>query len=179
MVRFSRERGFTFIWVLVAVSLLALGMAVGSAVSGTVAQRGKERELLAIGRQFRQAIAAYYESRPSGAARQYPATLDDLILDRRFPGTKRHLRKVFVDPMTGKAEWGLVIVAGRIAGVHSLSSAKPLKVAGFDPEDASFEGRQRISEWVFTYPSDLLLQPTLGLTPSPTSAASSADRKSP
>lgn len=160
--------GFTFIWVLVSIALVGLGLTVGATVAKTTSQRDKERELLAIGRQFRDAIRAYYETRIEGRGREYPASLDDLVLDRRFPGTKRHLRKVFVDPMTGRAEWGYIRVAGRIAGVHSLSEAVPLKQAGFSQENATFNGRQHLSEWVFTYPADLMLQPA------PADAAASA-----
>lgn len=43
--------------------------------------------------------------------------------------------------MTGKAEWGLVVVAGRVVGVHSLSQDMPIKVANFEPAEAAFAGR--------------------------------------
>lgn len=89
-------------------------------------------------------------------ARQYPATLDELLQDPRTPGITRHLRQVFVDPMTGKAEWGLVRVGGRIVGIHSLSERLPIKQAGFEDQDMAFAGKERYRDWVFTYPANLM-----------------------
>lgn len=152
------ERGFTYLWVLLAVALLGLGLAVGAQVFATAQQREQERELLAIGRQFRAAIARYRETRTAAGKQEYPATLDDLLLDRRFPDLRRYLRKEFVDPMTGRAEWGLVRVAGRIVGVHSVSERMPIKQHRFEPENMTFNGKQKYSEWVFTYPPNLLLR---------------------
>ena len=84
-------------------------------------------------------------------------TLDALLKDDRFPGIKRHLRKVFTDPLTAQTEWGLVKLNGKIVGVHSLSEQEPIKIGGFEPDDSSFEGAKKYSEWKFTYPADLLL----------------------
>ncbi|WP_050464823.1 hypothetical protein [Herbaspirillum autotrophicum] len=85
---------------------------------------------------------------------RYPATLEDLLRDGRVPGIKRHLRKIFVDPMTGKAEWGLIKAGGRIVGVHSLSAKKPRKQAGF-ADDMDFSGANTYAEWRFVHaPAD-------------------------
>jgi hypothetical protein len=76
-----------------------------------------------------------------------------LIRDPRLPGIKRHLRKIFVDPMTGTMEWGLVKTpdGAGIAGVYSRSEDAPLKTANFQPDDREFEGAARYSEWKFRY----------------------------
>ncbi|HZW86892.1 MAG TPA: hypothetical protein VFF41_05465 [Gallionella sp.] len=84
--------------------------------------------------------------------------MDELLKDSRSAGVKRYLRKVFIDPMTGKAEWGLVRVGGQIVGVHSLSTKMPIKQNNFEADDMSFRGKEKYSDWVFTYPSDLLLR---------------------
>jgi hypothetical protein len=149
--RRRNEAGFSFLWTLLLVAFLALGVTVGVEVDSTLAQRERERELLSIGRQFRTAIGRYYETTLTAGRREFPATLDDLLQDNRAPGIKRHLRKVFVDPMTGKPEWGLVRVGGRIVGVHSLSNKVPIKQDGFDLEDMSFRGKPEVSGWVFAY----------------------------
>ena len=122
-------------------------------LESTATQRDRERELLSIGRQFRTALASYYNMRGSNGMQRYPGTLDDLLRDSRVPGITRHLRKVFVDPMTGKAEWGLVKTGGRITGVHSLSDRKPIKQAGFD-EEMDFGQKNTYAEWVFSYSPD-------------------------
>lgn len=148
----SRQRGLTYIAVLF---LIALHGAVLGAVGmfwHTAQKREKERELLFVGDQFRRAIRAYAQSGP-GVAGQLPKSLDDLIRDPRLPGTKRHLRKVFVDPMTGTMEWGLVKTpdGSGIAGVYSRSQDAPLKTANFEPDDKEFEGAVKYSEWKFQY----------------------------
>lgn len=163
--------GFAILWILLVVALLGLGLTAAVRVEATDVQRDRERALLSIGRQFRNAIASYYESQVAGRSREYPASLDDLLKDGRVPGVRRHLRQVFIDPMTGKAEWDLVIVGGRIAGVRSMSNAVPIKQAGFEAEDMGFAGKQKVSEWAFTYPSDLLTRPDAGAMPAPAASA--------
>lgn len=147
----GRQRGFSYLWVLLLVALMGIGLTVAAEIDATAAQRDKEQQLLAIGRQFRTAIERYHEA---SNVKEYPASLDDLLVDPRVPGVRRHLRKIFVDPMTGRAEWGLVKVAGRIVGVHSLSERQPIKQANFEADDFGFTGRSKYSEWVFTYPAD-------------------------
>lgn len=150
--------GFAFLWVLLLVALLGLGLTAAVQIDSSVAQRQKERELLSIGRQFRSAIGRYYESQLAGRTHEYPASLEELLKDGRVPSLQRHLRQIFVDPMTGKRDWGLVLIAGKIAGVHSLSERTPMKQSGFDAEDASFAGKRKLSDWVFSYPSDLMIR---------------------
>lgn len=156
-VSLRREAGFSYLWVLMLVAFMGLGLTVAVEIDTTTVQRHKEKELLSLGRQFRTAIGNYYETRLPGGRREYPATLDDLLLDNRVPGLKRHLRKVFVDPITGRQEWGVVRVAGRIVGVYSLSEKKPIKQDNFEAEEMAFRAKEKYSDWVFAYPSDLLL----------------------
>jgi hypothetical protein len=110
--------------------------------------REKEADLLHIGNEYRKAIERYYVSGP----KQYPKSLADLLKDPRQPGTVRHLRRLYPDPITGKDEWGLVKSNdGGIAGVYSTSEAAPLKTGGFAVRDASFEGKMKYGEWQFVY----------------------------
>lgn len=150
--------GFTFLWVLLLVALMGLGLTMGVEIYTTSAQRDKEKELLAIGRQFRTAIGRYYEMQIVNGKHEYPASLDDLLLDNRMPGIRRHLRKVFVDPMTGKPEWGMLRTGGRIVGMHSLSGRTPIKQDHFEADDIGLRAKEKYSDWVFTYPPDLLLR---------------------
>lgn len=149
--------GFTYLWMLMIVATVGIGLAVAADVYSVSVRRDKEKELIFAGRQMREAIGRYYESAP-GAAKQYPPSLEHLLKDPRTPGIRRHLRRIYPDPMTGKAEWGLVVVAGRVVGVHSLSQDKPIKIANFEPSEAAFAGKEKYSEWVFTYPPGLLVK---------------------
>lgn len=154
--------GFAYLWVLLIVAFMGIGLTVGAEIYTTSVQRDKEQELLAIGRQFRTAIGRFYEAQIGGiqsaGKHEYPANLEDLLQDNRSININRHLRKVFVDPMTSKAEWGVVRIGGRIVGIHSLSDAMPFKQGNFEVDDSAFSGKEKYSEWIFTYPSDLLLR---------------------
>ena len=142
------DRGFTYMTALFMVAILGGGLALAGEMWETSARREREAELLFVGHQYRMAIQRYFLSGPQ---RQYPRSLEDLLKDPRRPGTERYLRRLYADPMTGK-DWGLVKAPdGGILGVHSLSQEKPLKVAGFRVRDATFEGAQKYSEWMFVH----------------------------
>jgi type II secretory pathway pseudopilin PulG len=142
------QNGFTYLTLLFMVAILAGGAALAGEVWETSAKREKEAELLHVGNEYRKAIERYYLS----GVRQYPKNLADLLKDPRQPGTVRHLRRLYPDPITGKDEWGLVKSAdGGFAGVYSLSEAAPLKSAGFAVRDAAFEGKAKYADWQFVY----------------------------
>jgi hypothetical protein len=93
----------------------------------------------------------YYAGTPAGKPR-FPRALEDLVEDNRFPVPRRHLRRVYPDPLSGKADWALIDApGGGIAGVHSRSEAKPLKIGNFAPPDVKFEGAERYSDWKFAF----------------------------
>ncbi len=100
-------RGFTYLGLLILLAVLGLVGAAGLKM-GTLMQRAAaEEELLEIGAQFQDALRSYAAATPPGQKTQ-PATLQDLLKDPRFPSPRRHLRKIFVDPVTGSAEWGII-----------------------------------------------------------------------
>jgi len=142
------QRGFTYLWLLLAVGLMAAGLAATAEVVSTAARRDKEAELLFIGDQFARAIARYRASVPG--SQLYPQKLEDLLADNRFPNVRRHLRRVYLDPMTGSRDWGLVRGPnGGIVGVYSTSTAQPLKTANFPKDYAAFAGAKSYRDWVF------------------------------
>ena len=100
------QRGFTYLGLLIIIAVMGAGLAAFGELFSHAAQREKERELIFIGNQFRGAIASYYNKSPG--AKVYPKKLEDLLEDKRFPMPQHHLRRVYSDPMTGKAEWGMV-----------------------------------------------------------------------
>lgn len=153
------QRGFTYIWTLMLVASMGVALGIAAETYSTAVQRDREQELRFIGRQFREAIRSYYELQQSAGKHEYPPSLEALLRDQRFPGIKRHLRRIYVDPMTGEADWGLVMISGRVAGVYSHSEKAPIKRDNFEPDEDALRGREQYSEWVFTYPPDLLLKP--------------------
>jgi len=76
--------------------------------------------------------------------------MNDLLRDRRLPGVRRHLRQIYVDPITGRSDWGLIASPdGGIPGMHSLSQAEPINRQGFGFDDAALAGRHSYRECVF------------------------------
>lgn len=119
------QTGFTYLMALMLVAVLGTGLA----AYGEAASRARDREKLAelrwIGNQFREAIGLYYQRSP-GTAKTYPARLEDLLADSRFLSRQRYLRRLYRDPFTGKADWGLVPAPqGGILGIYSLADGRP------------------------------------------------------
>lgn len=143
--------GFTYVGLMIVIAIMGVMTAATGEVWLTAQQREKERELLFVGEQFRQAIDGYYEHTP-GQESRYPAKLDDLLKDPRYPSTQRYLRRIYRDPVTGGEEWGLVRGAGgEILGVHSLSEEPPLKQGNFSLADRDFAGKTKYADWVFMH----------------------------
>jgi type II secretory pathway pseudopilin PulG len=146
----ERQRGFTYLGLLFFVAVIGVGLAAVGLVWHTAVKREREGELLFVGEQYRRAIRSYYDASPG--AKHYPRSLEELLLDPRFPNVRRHLRRMYRDPMTGGQEWAVVAAPdGTILGVHSLSEDKPLKFAGFAPELAAFAQAETYADWVFAF----------------------------
>lgn len=141
--------GYTYLAVLFFVALLGVVSATAGVLWSTAQQRELETELLFVGSQYRAAIESYYRSSP-GTVRRYPLALADLIDDSRQLGVRRHLRRLYRDPVTGQSEWGLIRAPdGGIMGVHSLSSQTPMKLANFPLAYAAFEDSRSYQGWRF------------------------------
>lgn len=148
------QGGFTFLWLLFLVAGLGVSMAALGTLWHGVVQREKEAELLFVGDQYRRAIESFSQTMAPDGQKRLPKALEELLLDPRFPHTVRHLRRAYVDPVSGKPEWGLVKDGnGGIVGVHSLSEARPLKSAGFPERYATFATATRYLDWKFAYAS--------------------------
>jgi len=161
MIRLEKE--FVYIWALFAVALLGIVMAGIGEVWQTKAQREREQELLFVGEQFRKAIMSYYNN-ATGGPKQYPESLEDLLLDDRSSTSKRHLRKIFLDPMTNSYKWGLVtepipkqtteinfIDDAGIIGVYSHSKKIPIRVKNFPDGYADFSKAESYQDWKFVF----------------------------
>lgn len=161
-----QQQGFTYIGVLVIMAVMMMALGKASEIWHTVIQREKEQELLFIGHEFRNAIGKYYAK--SGS--RYPPSLESLLesndLGVAGPGAKktRFLRKLYLDPMTGEPNWGLVTGPDkRIQGVYSLSEETPYKTAGFINADADLELAEKYSDWKFVYKPVKAQGPTGGI----------------
>ncbi len=146
---------------LLMVVLMVVGLLTGVAGSSwkTIVQRSKEADLLFKGNQIRTAIGCYYEfsagpKKASNAAgpKNYPRRLEDLLDDSRTVQRTKHLRRLYVDPMTGKG-WALILDndGQGIVGVRSTCTKKPFQQAGFSEENKNFSGKQSYRDWEFVY----------------------------
>lgn len=171
--RSSACAGFTFVWILLMVAALGAGAAAGARVWATSAQREREAELLFVGDQFRRAIASYVAADVSHSA---PRSLEDLLADKRLPKPRRHLRKLYRDPMSNSTQWGVIRIGDGIAGVYSLSDRAPLKRRGFDKRYAHFADAARVSDWKFTVDAGTVVAPsaTTGAVPATASVPQGA-----
>ncbi len=159
--RFSRtlqqllgsETGVSLLVVLVLVAVLGLSLGLAGSTWKTVVQRSKEAELLFRGDQYRRAIESYAKVRHGGAPGMLPQELDDLLRDPRFPGTVRHIRKLYKDPMTGEDFQVLrdPRYGNRIKGVYSRSREEPFKKDGFPQEYSDFADADTYQDWKFVY----------------------------
>lgn len=147
----SRQAGFGYAFLLVAI--VSVGIAAQVATTSSTGRKiaDREAELLFRGEQYRKAIESYYES--GTPTKVFPKRLEDLVDDPRFI-RKRHIRRLYSDPITG-GDWLLIRgTDGGIQGVTSASSEVPRKQSGFVGELSTFEGAGSYSEWVFEYVPD-------------------------
>jgi len=136
---------------LIGLGLIAL-MSSASVVVGTAhEQREAEDTLLAIGREYRIALASYATIGGAKGLSQ-PARLEDLLKDPRFAQPVRHLRRIYVDPMTGQTEWGVVrtLDGQGILGIYSISMRSPVKLAQFEQIFVHFSEAKSYRDWVFS-----------------------------
>ena len=186
------EKGSIYIWMLFAVTIAGILLGATGQIWQVKAQREKEKELLLIGEQFRQAVMSYYNS-ASGGGKKYPKTLEDLLLDKRGLVPERHLRKIFRDPMTKDTEWGLVeepvpeqnsgVSISRsdlgIIGVYSLSEKIPIKSENFPEHYADFSEASTYQDWQFVYSQESEAESSAKGKEQEKSASSQADSNSP
>ncbi len=109
-----RQRGFTLIELIVATSILLILSTMAVPLLRYKIQRERERELRQDLWMLRDAIDRYKTAADFGSFQikvgsdGYPPDLQTLVDGVDVAGKKlKFLRKIPVDPMTGKAEWGM------------------------------------------------------------------------
>lgn len=144
----SSQQGAIYIWMLLSLLFLSLGIGQWSINYATLKQLEKEEELLKIGVMYRKAIYQYYQNSPGGV-KTYPEKLEDLLRDPRYLEVKRYLRKLEKDPMTSKDFLLIKNSENQIIGIYSSSLQKTIKKIGFLPSLEKFEKVERYQDWKF------------------------------
>jgi general secretion pathway protein G len=110
----EQERGLTLIELIVTVTILSILASAAVPVTIFTVKRNNERELRRDLWEMRDAIDAYKDAADRHAfqtkvdSQNYPPDLETLVKGEEVQGKKvRFLRRIPIDPMTGKAEWGL------------------------------------------------------------------------
>ena len=154
-----RPQGFTYLGMLFFVAITAAAMAALGQSWSTAAQRERERELEFRGQEIARAIASYLKAgvpvapgqeaaAAAGAVGSHPRSLDDLLVDRRGIKPRHHLRRAYVDPMTGKPDWVLVPAPTDPQGFHAVHSrAEQTLLRRINPDS---EEPARASDWLFS-----------------------------
>ena len=158
----SAQAGFTYLFVLMLIALIGMGLAAAGSLWHTDVQREREAELLFIGAQYRQAIRSYYE-RDDVAPPRLPQSVNELLEDNRTAKVVRHLRRAYRDPLTGE-ELALIQEPDTrgIIGVYSQANGHPFKTAGFLPEDETFAGASSYAAWRFVFTPPVTQAPRTG-----------------
>ncbi|MBI2682904.1 MAG: type II secretion system protein [Acidobacteriales bacterium] len=108
------QRGVTLIELVATIAILSILVGAALPVARVAVKREKERELRRDLWEMRDAIDRFKDAADRGAfqikvgTEGYPPDLETLVEGVDVQGKKvRFLRRIPVDPMTGKAEWNL------------------------------------------------------------------------
>jgi general secretion pathway protein G len=108
------QLGLTLVELIVTLTILAILLSAATPVTVMILKRENERVLRRDLWEMRDAIDRYKDAADRGAFQikadslGYPPDLEMLVKGIDVSGKKiRFLRRIPVDPMTGKAEWGL------------------------------------------------------------------------
>ncbi len=139
-----KSAGFTLLELIVAIAVLTIFTAAVIPIARNAIKREREVELRRSLREMRTAIDRYHRAWEAGLISRlqqtafdegYPAKLEVLVDGVQASGSAtrklKFLRRIPVDPMTGKAEWGFRAYqdepraqswgGSNIFDVHSLS----------------------------------------------------------
>lgn len=113
-IRRSSQRGMTLVELIVAISIMMILTTAVLPVARITIRRERERELRRDLWELRDAIDRYKDAADRGlfqiklGTEGYPPDLETMVKGVDIGGKKvRFLRRIPVDPMTGKTEWGL------------------------------------------------------------------------
>src|SRR2546430_1600331 len=112
--KLAQTKGFTLIELIVATAILVVLTGLAVPLARVTIKREKERDLRRALWEMRDAIDRYKDAADRGAfqikvgTEGYPPDLETLVEGVDVQGKKvRFLRRIPIDPMTGKAEWNL------------------------------------------------------------------------
>jgi len=112
-----KREGYTLIMLMIAISLLSIGLLIAVPIWQTELQREKEEELIFRGKQYAEAIRMFQMKKPG----TFPKSLDELFKEKC-------IRKLYKDPMTEHGEWDLILPYTGVSTGKTGSAQKVLIV---------------------------------------------------
>jgi type II secretory pathway pseudopilin PulG len=112
-----KREGYTLIMLMIAISLLSIGLLIAVPIWQTELQREKEEELIFRGKQYAEAIRMFQMKKPG----TFPKSLDELFKEKC-------IRKLYKDPMTEHGEWDLILPDAGVSKGKTGSAQKVLIV---------------------------------------------------
>lgn len=117
------ERGFTLAALMVGMALMAIALTIAAQSVTFQQRREKEEELIFRGEQYVEAIRVFRTRNG-----RFPVSLDEL-----WKAKPRVIRKTFIDPMTGKADWRPVFLGQEGDQVNTGAPGAPTPTPGRMP----------------------------------------------
>lgn len=116
-----KKEGYMLIMLMIAISVLSIGLLIAVPVWQTEIQREKEEELIFRGNEYVEAIRMLQMKKPGA----FPKTLDELLKEKC-------IRKLYKDPMTDHGEWNLILPfsqpSARVSAKRTDSAQKVMVV---------------------------------------------------
>jgi type II secretory pathway pseudopilin PulG len=119
--RRASEDGYILVAVMFMLALLIIAMAVAAPKIARSIQRDRELETMHRGKQYARAVKLYYKK-----FNAYPPNIDALVKTNEI----RFLRKKYLDPMTGKADWKPIALGQNKAPTMMGFFGQPIGGAG-------------------------------------------------
>jgi type II secretory pathway pseudopilin PulG len=121
------QQGYTYLLMLFVVAALGTSLALLGETWRTATKREQRAELTFMLEAYGQALASYRRGTPDGSS-YLPGRLQELLEDTRTGVRRRHLRRLYPNPLSGKADWILVrdelgIVGVCVPGTPRICSA--------------------------------------------------------
>lgn len=121
----AAANGYSLVMVVMLITVMNIAVAIALPMWSGLIQRDKEEELIARGLQYAEAIRVF--QRRFG---RLPVKLEELVKVE-----PRSIRRLWEDPMTGKADW-ILIFEGAPPGAPQIDpeTGQPLPPGGNDPQ---------------------------------------------
>ena len=143
----SAEMGFTYPAALILIVAVALAAQATSIPTSGQLRSEREAELLFRGQAYIAAIESYASAEGTG---ELPGRLQDLLADPRQEG-RRHIRRLYEDPMPDGGWRVIQDAGGGIQGVVSTAPGKPRRLAHFPKGLEDFEDAETYQDWRFVF----------------------------